>query len=277
MKILRSKFEIPSNTYYKSPLRTSRPSESAQASSNLNKMASPDYVTTARGYKVVYSAPEDFFSYEHCRDCAEGGDAVLMEEGECPRCGCLNSYKPYECCESCDREWEQAVFGRAAEPEEDYRAELREKSEEELREALAKLQEELPALAEDYSENGQKVLEDAMRWKAAYQEELESREQPTRNRDLIVELTCARSNYQSALMSDPANFGWDRMCSNFEDDVQEAEKALQEELWECDEARKELRRRSRAAGRGELNEEEQKEMDAMDEWAQRAYDALHPR
>lgn len=236
------------------------------------------YETTARGYKVAYNAPESFFSYKHCSACAAGGDAVLMEEGECPRCGCLNSYKPYECCESCDREWEEARE-RSAEPE-DYRAELREKSDEELREALAKLQEELPALAEDHSENGQKVLADAMSWWAAYQEELASRqtrEAPARNRDLIVELTCARSKYYSALMSDPTDFGWDRICTNFDDDVQEAKNALQEELWECDAARNKLRWRSHEAGRTELNEEEQKEMDTMDAWAQRAYDALHTR
>lgn len=230
------------------------------------------YETTARGYKVAYNAPEGFFNEDHCSACAAGGDAVLMEEGECPRCGSYRHVKLYECCESCDREWEERVSGGAAEPE-DYRTELREKSEEELREALAKLQEELPALAEDHSEMGQKLLEDAMRWKAGYQAELESRE-PLEERDLIADLLRARANYSSALMSDPAEFGWDRLCSNFDDDVREAEKALQEELWDCDEARKKL---SRKAGRTELNEEEKKEMDAMDEWAQRAYDALHPR
>ena len=209
--------------------------------------SSPDYVTTARGYKVAYDVPETFFSYKHCSACAAGGDAVLMEENECPRCGCLDSYGAYdECCESCDREWEERVYGRAAEPE-DYRAELREKSEEELREALAKVKEELPALAEDYSENGQKVLEDAMSWWAAYQEELTSRqsrevctaassepaELESRQRDLIPDLLRARANYHSALMA-----GYDRACSNFEDEVQDLEKALYEEVETCDEARK---------------------------------------
>ncbi len=67
------------------------------------------YETTARGYRVAYSVPEDFFTSDHCADCAAGGDAVCMEEGECPRCGCFRSYRDYECCESCDREWASAL------------------------------------------------------------------------------------------------------------------------------------------------------------------------
>jgi len=192
-------------------------------------MASPalcEYETTARGYKVVYNAPKDFFSYKNCSSCAEGGDAVLMEEGECPRCGCLHSYQEWECCEGCDREWAALVYGQPLSICDERRDDLREGEPQ---------------------------------------------------RDLIAELLKARSNYQGALMSDPYAPGWNRICSNFEGDVRDAEKELQEELWECDEARNELMQRSLKAGRTELNEEEQKEMDAMDAWAQKACDALHPK
>jgi hypothetical protein len=313
---LQVKIEHHSNTYYKSPLRTSRPSESAQeqeseafvllfalqpcwrAQASATMASSPDYVTTARGYKVVYNAPESFFNEDHCASCAAGGDAVLMEEGECPRCGSYHHVKLYECCESCDREWAEARERSAVtdgstewaeahtrttvsdgDREPSYQDELRELSLEVLRAALEKVKEDLPALAEDYSEFGQEVLEDAMRWKAAYEAEFARREalQPglaagaaappeeeraaAQDRDLIPELQRARANYHSALMSDPARPGYDRACSNFEDEVDELERALQDELEVCVEES----RRSRAVGVATTS---------LDEWIQSARDAL---
>lgn len=61
--------------------------------------SSVSYETTARGYKVVYDAPADFFGSDHCASCAAGGDAVLMDGGECPRYGCFQNYQCYECCD----------------------------------------------------------------------------------------------------------------------------------------------------------------------------------
>lgn len=243
-------------------------------------MASPtpcEYVTTARGYKVVYNAPEDFFSYEHCSNCAEGGDAVLMDCGECPRCGCYRSYKRYECCESCDREWASAHEQSAAaqdrpwqmrdvvpldnwlvylsdeelqdgyeqiceEPPSErisawktayeterarrrprmseYREELRGKSLEELRQHLAQILGELPELEEDLSENGQKVYQDALLWKATYEQAIGEHEHA------LAELKTAKANYHSALMSEPDRPGYDRICSNFQDELDDAERYL---------------------------------------------------
>lgn len=210
-------------------------------------MASPtpcEYETVARGYKVVYNAPQDFFSYKHCSSCAEGGDAVLMEEGECPRCGCLSSYKPYECCESCDREWAALVYGQCpcirgercekCYTEEDayteadkrrlqlaeYRQELQGKTLAELQECLAKVDADLPDLEKDLSELGVETYEDALLWKGIYEQTICEHEAA------LAELKKAKANYHSALMSDPSRPGYDRCCSNFEDDVEDAERYL---------------------------------------------------
>jgi hypothetical protein len=248
-------------------------------------MASPtpcEYVTVARGYKVVYNAPADFFSYENCADCAEGGDAVLMEEGECPRCGSYRSYKRYECCESCDSAWlagrvqEQSaavqdrpwqmrdvvpldswlVYLSDEELQDAYeqiceeprterisawisayetermrreqphvglaerREELRGKTLSELQEHLAKIVDELPGLEEDLSENGQKIYHDALLWKATYEQAIGEHEHA------LTELEKAKANYHSALMSNPDRPGYDRCCSNFEDEVVDAERYL---------------------------------------------------
>lgn len=42
-----------------------------------------------------------------------------------------------------------------------------------------------------------------------------------------AELARARANYRSALMSDPDYPGWDRMCANLEDEVDDLERELE--------------------------------------------------
>jgi hypothetical protein len=187
-----------------------------------------EYETTARGYKVVYNAPKDFFSSDHCAACADDrGDAVLMEEGECPRCGCYDSYKEFECCESCDREWEEsrALQDRVEEL-------LAFTSPSRLQRDLDMLLDSLPELAKDLSEDGVKLHQDTLLWQKAYElaiAQSEAAEAPERSWEQVeAELKTARANYQSALMA-----GEDRMCSNFEDEVDSLERevaAIREEI-----------------------------------------------
>jgi hypothetical protein len=180
-----------------------------------------EYETTARGYKVVYNAPKDFFTSDHCAACADDtGDAVLMEEGECPRCGCYDSYKEFECCESCDREhYEARLLQDRVDELLEYNSPSR------LQRDLEMLVDSLPELAEDLSEDGVKIYQDTLVWQKAYElaiAQSEAAEAPERSWEQVeAELKTARANYQSALMA-----GEDRVCSNFEDEVDSLEREV---------------------------------------------------